>query len=59
MIKNGLSSGLAALLVKKYVDYLIINIEANTVSLKKELESAMERNNENGIYIFEASFYTS
>ena len=57
MIKNGFSSGLSTLLMKKYSNYLIIDIVANTIFLERSIKIAMEENKENSIYIFEASLY--
>lgn len=57
MIKNGFSSGLSTLLIKKYPNYLIIDVTANTSFLKRSIEIAMRENKENSIYIFEATLY--
>ena len=59
MMKNGFSAGLASLLLKKYTDYLTIDIQENTVDLKEAVETVMVDNGENRIHIFEAGFYTS
>ncbi len=59
MMKNGFSAGLASLLLEKYSDYLTIDVQSNTVSLKESVEMAMVDSGENRIHIFEAGFYTS
>lgn len=56
MIKNGYSNSLAKLLIRKYRDFLEVNIEKNIVITKPEIISAMKENNENDIYIFETQF---
>ncbi|WOJ98180.1 DEAD/DEAH box helicase [Congregibacter brevis] len=59
MMKNGFSSGLASLLLEKYGAYLTIDPKANTVDLRDSVRSVMQVNDENRIYVFEASFFTS
>lgn len=59
MMKNGFSAGLASLILEKYIAYLTIDIQANTVDLKEAVVAAMSNNGENNINTFEAGFYTS
>lgn len=59
MMKNGFSAGLASLFLEKYTEYLIIDVQANTVDLKETVVSAMTDNGENRIHVFEADFFTS
>lgn len=58
MIKNGFSAGLASLVLDKYSNYVEVNVAENIVNLSTEVRSAMQRNNESRIFIFEAGFNT-
>jgi len=58
MIKNGFSAGLASLVLEKYSNYVEIDVEANIVNLRTEVQEIMKRNNESRIFIFETGFNT-
>lgn len=58
LMKNGFSAGLASLLLGKYEAFLLIDVDENTVNLKRGIQEAMRENDENKIYVFEAGFYT-
>ena len=53
LIKNGLSLSSAVLLLKKYHDYLVVDIDNSTVSYHDNLVREMENNRENQILIYE------
>ena len=53
LIKNGLSLSSAVLLMKKYRDYLIIDLIENTVKYRDALLSEMVKAGENEILIYE------
>lgn len=53
MIKNGLSTNLAILLVRKYRQYINIDIHESSVHYDKILLDAMDKENENPILLFE------
>ena len=55
LLKNGLSLSSANLLLKKYKHYLKINISESTVSFDNDLISAMEKEGENQILIYEVN----
>ena len=57
LVKNGFSLSLANRLVDNYLDFLIIDTDENTVALKKELRSDMEKNNENQVLINEVLYF--
>lgn len=54
MIKNGISLSLTKLLIEKYKDYYMCNLNNDTIELKPLLIKHMKNNNENSILIFEA-----
>ena len=54
MIKNGISLSLTKLLIEKYKDYFMCNLNNDTIELKPSLIKHMKNNNENSILIFEA-----
>ena len=54
MIKNGISLSLTKLLIEKYKDYYMCNLNNDTIELKPSLIKHMKNNNENSILIFEA-----
>lgn len=58
MMKNGFSAGLSSLILKKYRDFINIDVAENVVDLSSKIQSVMLKNNENGILIFEAGFNT-
>lgn len=53
MIKNGLSLSSATLLMKKYREYLQIDIQTSTVVYEENLISEMKKGKENQIQIYE------
>lgn len=53
LIKNGLSLSSAVLLMKKYREFIQIDIDASTVAFLDELILRMEQENENQILIYE------
>lgn len=53
MIKNGLSLSSATLLMKKYKEYLQIDIQTSTVVYEENLISEMKKGKENQIQIYE------
>ena len=55
LLKNGLSLSSANLLLKKYKKYLEIDISESTVSFDNDLISAMEKEGENQILIYEVN----
>lgn len=59
MMKNGVSAGLASLLLEKYLQYLEISVEDNTLFLSESVLAEMIRLNENRVQVFEAGFFVS
>lgn len=53
LLKNGLSLSSAILLIKKYRNYLKINISESTVIFDNTLVDEMQQEGENAIMIFE------
>lgn len=53
MIKNGLSLSSATLLMKKYKEYLQIDIQTSTVVYEQNLIAEMKKGKENQIQIYE------
>ncbi len=54
MIKNGLSLSLSTLLLTKYVNHIVVDANAETVPVTKNVLDEMEQNNENQVVIHEA-----
>ena len=54
MIRNGFSLTLTKLLLEKYKNYIVFNIDNDTIELKDDLIDAMIDNSENQILIYEA-----
>jgi hypothetical protein len=59
MIKNGISSTLASLLIKKYMKFVSIDIETNQVKIASGIIENMRMNGENRVLIFEVGFNTN
>lgn len=58
LIKNGLSSGLANLIINEYRSFVEINVNLNTMFIKPELIEKMIEKEENGIFIHEVRYNT-
>lgn len=56
LIKNGLSSSLASLLIKKYKEFLEIDLASQRVVVKCEVREAMRVQNESDLLIFEVGY---
>lgn len=54
LIKNGISLSLAKLFLKKYRDYVVVNVGRDTISISEDVINAMNENDENQILIYEA-----
>ena len=58
LIKNGLSMGLANLIVNSYGNFIEVNIELNNVYIKPSIIESMIENKENEILIYEVKYNT-
>ena len=59
LMKNGFSAGLSSVLLEKYSEFLVVDVEENTVLLDQAVIAEMKNSGENRIYVFEAGFYAS
>ncbi len=57
LVKNGLSLGLANLIVDKYSKYLNVDYTSNTVIYKDGIAEKMEDNDENEVLIYEMKYF--
>lgn len=59
LVKNGISLGLANLLIDNYIKYLHINLVENTVSFDEQLINEMFVNGENQVMLYEVKYFLS
>lgn len=57
LVKNGLSLGLSNLIVDKYVDYLVIDYESNSVEYMDGIIEMMIQNEENEVLLYELKYF--
>ena len=57
LVKNGLSLGLSNLIVDKYVEYLVIDYESNSVEYIDGIIEAMIQNEENEVLLYELKYF--
>lgn len=55
--KNGISLSLAKIIVEKYMDYIQIDVENDTLQFRDEIIDAMEKAKENEILICELQYF--
>lgn len=58
LIKNGLSLGLANLLVNNYRKYIMVDVDKNNIKINSSILEKMNENDENEIHIFELNYNT-
>lgn len=56
-VKNGISNGLAKILIERYIEYLHIDLNNDTIQFKKGLIDEMEINGENKVMICEMKYF--
>lgn len=57
LVKNGLSLGLSNLIVDKYVKYLVMDYESNSVEYIDGIIEAMTQNEENEVLLYELKYF--